>query len=86
MKIVNSQSLFLKKIKKSFWNYGSKKAIEKTSIKNLNSSIEFKNEMPMKRPREPPMLEMKLNSFILGICVIFSDEKSGTEKINCVKS
>jgi len=27
--------------------------------------------MPINNPREPPILEIKENSFILGICVIF---------------
>ena len=48
-------------------------------MRNSRTSTKLKNRMPINNPREPPILEIKENSFILGICVIFNVEKSDIE-------
>ncbi len=59
--------------------YGIKK-IEKMSTTNARNSIECGNAKPIKRPRPPPILLIKVNPSVLGICVIFKESKSPKEK------
>lgn len=42
--------------------------------------MKLRNEMPTKRPKDPPMLAIKSKDLILGIPVIFRDEKSVKKK------